>query len=240
MNYLSHHTVAKQVQQEASPWFYIGNLLPDLISISGAGRLRRAHLVSLQPATPEETDLLTGIRLHLATDDRFHGHTAFREATATATRLLQETPFDEPPPRLFFVAHVAVELSLDGNALQQTPIIADDLYTQLARCGPVKVAEAAQSLLAQPVAATLTDYLPRFLEWRFLEDYRTFAGQTRALQRVMHRANLSGFSTAADEERLTEFFAKLGPLLLSYEADLLAPPESFSAVTKVEHDIKSA
>jgi hypothetical protein len=204
----------------------MGNLLPDWLAASGTGRLRERTITAVTATDTVTADLLTGIRLHLATDARFHAHPFFKEATETATRLLREAAFFAPPSRLFFHGHVAVELSLDGRTLTRQPDLADDLYANLDTCGVENLARTARTLLelSEPAEATLTEYLRGFRNARYLTEYLRPEGQAEALHRVSRRAGLHGFPDPADRATLTETLALLSPLLAGQEEELLMPP----------------
>lgn len=204
----------------------MGNLLPDWLSASGAGRLRERTTATVAATDSITADLLTGVRLHLATDARFHSHPFFKELTATATRLLREAPFSTLPPRLFFLGHVAVELSLDGRTLTRQPYLADDLYANIDICGIENIARTTRMLLdlPEPAEVTLTQYLHGFRNARYLTEYLRPEGQAEALHRVSRRAGLTGFPDPADRTVLTETLTFLSPLLADREEELLMPP----------------
>jgi len=202
-------------------------VLPDLLATSGDGRLR------VVPATAAG-DLADGVRLHLATDRRFHAHPAFREATAEASALLRATPFATPPRRVFFLAHVFVEIALDGCVLELQPDIADQLYAVLEAAGPERIAGATRDLLSasQPLP-NLAKTIRHFLSARYLGSYSTVDGQAAALHRISRMAGLPGFSEASDRSLLAGAFAAFAPRLPAWKEYFLRPPDGFSAAGPV-------
>jgi hypothetical protein len=228
VNYLSHHAVARRAATPAaSSWFFMGNLLPDWLGASGAARVRNGMTAALSAEDAAAADLLAGVRLHLATDARFHAHPHFKEATEAATGLLRDAPFAAPPPRLFFHGHVAVEIALDGRTLTRQPDLADNLYAHLDTCGVESLARAAQRLfsLSSPATEAFTTYLHGFREARYLTEYLRPEGQAEALHRVSRRAGLPGFPEPEDRATLAATLAQLSPILAVREADLLTPPD---------------
>lgn len=229
MNYLSHQAVAEAVDPQASAWFYVGNLLPDLLSTAGRrlheGELSRA--VAIPPAEPETVALVRGIRLHFATDARFHSHPAFKEASALASELLRAAPFASPPHRVFFIAHVLVEIALDGRLVNERPDLPASLYASLEHLGGETIARRTASLLGLPdglpdFALTIT----RFLAAHYLPSYRNFDGQAQALSRVCRRAGLPDLSEPGDRAALAGVCALFSPRLAQWEQELLAPPQT--------------
>jgi hypothetical protein len=174
------------------------------------------------------------VRFHLATDRRFHAHSAFRDATGEASSLLRTARFTTEPKRVFFLAHVFVEIALDGHLLVQQPGIADDLYAQLEACGAGPLAAATPPLLGR------TDTLPNlaptiegFIRARYLSSYARPSGQAAALHRISRMAGLFGFPGDADQSVLSGVFAAFASRLTAWEDDLLTPPNGFSGARTV-------
>jgi len=216
VNFLSHHHVARLAEgKDAPPAFYVGNVLPDLLSMEpGGGRLRAVHLAG---ATG---DIARGARLHLAADRAFHAAPAFHEATADVSARLRAASFSAPPPRVFFLAHVFVELALDAVLLGRDPTLAEHFYAQFNDVNVQVVADEAAALARRPLPR-LAATLARFARARYLFDYATAEGLARALSRVVYRANLAAFAaTDADHRCLAAIFtdwearaAVVGPAL---------------------------
>ena len=218
MNYLAHHVVARRAEPTGSPAFFVGNLLPDLLAVSGDGRrLRAAHLAG------QTGDVARGARFHLATDRLFHGSPAFAEASTAAKSALLSAAFSAPLHRVFFLAHVMVEIALDAYVLRNGPAPADDLYAQVAACDRSKVcAEAARFLGREPTTLSgLEQTLLWFGTHRYLYSYATPEGQAEALYRIGSRVGLSSFEMADDRARLARVFETFTPGMQRWETDLL-------------------
>lgn len=230
MNYLSHHAVARTVAARrpgaTAPSFFIGNVLPDLVSVSGDGRLRAAGVLS--PPSGVDNDLLLGVRLHLATDTRFHGHPLFAEATQEASALLRAAPFSVPLRRVFFLAHAFVEIALDGWLIRENANIAEDFYAQFEAADLAAVVVDTGWLLRSDIPLLgLAHTLERFTESQFLLSYKEDGGLAMALHRVCHRAKVADlFADSADRKLLQDCFAAFLPRIATKAAALLSPPDT--------------
>jgi len=220
MNYLSHHYVARRVhpEQEAPPLFFLGNLLPDLLSQEGGGRLRSAG-----DATGPLAD---GIRLHLASDARFHAAPEFKAAQAEVTALLIAAPFTVPVHRRFFVAHILVEIALDALLLEDDPALPEDLYTCLADALVGDLRAEVEAITGYPVPHLLS-MVERFVKYRFLGDYAAPKGRARAVARICQRVGIENFTTAADLETLADLCVQFEAPLKLYQDRLLIVPQGF-------------
>jgi hypothetical protein len=233
MNFLSHHHVALRLEPDAAPAFYVGNVLPDLLPRGArrhgerGGRLRPAHL----PASPDPA-LARGVGLHLAADRRFHGSDGFRDACAEAGALLRAALGPSAPPaqprRVFFLAHVFVEIALDAVLIRGDDGIADDLYAQFERADRDAIAAATETMLGRPLPG-LAAHLTGFARAGWLYEYRRDAGLVDALERLSRRAGLAGFAPPEVRERVGVAFgrflpraAALGPALWDESAPAAA------------------
>lgn len=226
MNYLSHHAVVRAVYPGAPPAFVVGNVLPDLLAVSGEGRLRARHVAETPPGV--DPDLVRGIRLHLATDQRFHGHPLFLEEMARASAILRAAPFATPPRRVFFLAHAFVELAMDGLLARVDRPLVDDFYERFAQGDPERVVADTAALLGKSgPLSDLTRTLARFQEARYLYAYAEASGMAGALERLAHRAALTNlFELPTDRAVLASCFDAYLPELDTVLPTLLFPPET--------------
>lgn len=231
MNYLAHHDVARRAEPDARPAFFVANTLPDLLANGGVARLRARHAAH----NGENRDVSRGIRLHLATDRRFHSHPDFRAASGEVSALLLSgfiaapSPEKPPPRRLFFLAHVAVEFALDAFLLRRDPSLADDFYARFAACDLAPAASAIAQMTNQSTGVpAILAAIGRFTGARYLYDYTTDDGLACAMNRVCIRAGLPGFPSPEDRAGLARVFAGFVPRIAFYEAALLSLPERSS------------
>jgi hypothetical protein len=221
VNYLSHQYIARRVKPEpgATALFFAGNLLPDLLSIAGDGRLRAVE--------GHTNSLADGVRLHLATDKAFHGLPAFLDAQAEATRILAEARWEIPLRRRFFIAHVMTELAMDSVVLARQPALPDDLYGCLSESLDDGLVEQTEALAGRPTP-NLQATIERFLASRFLYQYATPAGLASSMIRIGRRTGISNFEDPTDEMTLAKIFADFTATLAPNVDDLLyiPPPET--------------
>jgi hypothetical protein len=220
MNYLAHHAIARQRSANTPEIssFFVGNVLPDLLGISGDGKLRAVH-VKL-PTTALER----GIRLHIETDRAFHGLAAFLNATSQAKEILLEAPFRIPVHRVFFIAHVFVELALDAYLLNKISGIAEDFYGKFDSSNTEQIVEETRRILGvENPLPSLPRTIERFRQTQFLYRYRTEIGLADSLDGLSRRAGLPGFG-AEDRGILAACFTEFQTNRGDSIEDLLALP----------------
>jgi acyl carrier protein phosphodiesterase len=197
MNFLSHHALARRVAPDAPPLFYAGNLVPDWLGISREGGVKKHHVEGKPGA------LADGVRLHLAADQRFHADPVFEALCDQAKALLRPLGLS----RVFFFAHVAVELAMDAHLLRSDPAHAPDLFTQLEACLPEIAPETAR-VLERDALPELAGVAERFVANRWILAYETDAGLARRLLQLGQRLGIA--SADADSlAALPDAFAQL-------------------------------
>ncbi len=102
VNYLGHVAVALATGRD-DPAFLLGAALPDLASMAGV----RFDRVLLPEAVAD------GVDCHLAADEAFHAHPAFRDGSAALRRDLRDIGLATGPTRA--IGHAGWELLLDGT-----------------------------------------------------------------------------------------------------------------------------
>lgn len=112
MNFLAHAYVAR-LSGRTDPLYVLGAVLPDLATMAGV-RLHR-HLL--------DGPVADGVRCHLAADEQFHAHAAFRRGSAAIRRDLTAAGLRSGPARA--LGHVGWELLADST-LVATPT--EDAY----------------------------------------------------------------------------------------------------------------
>lgn len=201
MNFLSHHALARQVAPEAEALFFAGNLLPDWLGLSQEASLKRQHVAGKSGALAE------GARLHLAADQRFHTDPIFKQLCGEAGGLLRPVGLT----RVFFFAHVAVELTMDAVLLRTDPTHADDLFGRLSACLPQIAPEAAR-LLEREALPELAGVAERFVHHRWVLAYATDEGLARRLAQLGQRIGIRALEPEGTLA-LAAAFAQLYPLV---------------------------
>ena len=198
MNFLSHHVVARRLEPGAPDAFFVGNVLPDIAQ------------VRLKPGP--EGSLNAGIRLHLNSDRAFHSDPEFVRLCGIAGDGLRQTALSTPPKRVFFLAHVAVELALDSVLLSLDGGLAEDLLARMHR-GRDEALAALDTLRPDRAEAERESWAARydrFLEHRFVAKY----GDTEQLVgSLVHLARRVGPDVLAggkpDRAALASYFGEL-------------------------------
>jgi hypothetical protein len=108
VNFIGHATVA--LWSNRHPLYVLGAMLPDFAGMAGI------RLSSLSGEGP----LSQGVALHHRTDDAFHGAPGFLELMGQAMSALTEGGVPRGPARA--VAHVGVELLIDGDLVQSDEV----------------------------------------------------------------------------------------------------------------------
>src|SRR4051812_40545259 len=102
MNYFGHATVATRLHAAPPPGVALGAMLPDFFSMCGA-----------RPTRIDDATIAAGVELHHATDAAFHQLAPFSGLVRELSERLTAAGVSRGPMR--GVAHVAVELFLDGT-----------------------------------------------------------------------------------------------------------------------------
>jgi hypothetical protein len=175
MNYLSHfHFNHRVCGLTPRPYFAMGVALPDLWPrFSRRRRIRWSTVRAASSLAPPAADLRAGLLNHAESDRRFHSAPTFlRWQSQVRARSGHGTahPGAAHPAVLDFLAHLAVELALDGHLLRAEPGLAREFYGVLAGCELAQV-ERLVAVVGAVDARGLANELEAFLARRFLECY---------------------------------------------------------------------
>lgn len=170
MNYLGHYAFNHEISGiEPQPYFVMGVALPDLWArLSRRRRIRWKAVRAAEPADSRSAYLRAGMLNHVAIDRRFHALPAFLE---WQRELRNRAPGDGTHPALLdFLAHIAVELTIDRALVREAPQLADRFFDALEQCDYAGVEERIGRLAAVD-ASGLQDLLRTFVGRRFLRNY---------------------------------------------------------------------
>ena len=181
--------------------------------------MRESELVGDSP-------LVEGAKLHIATDKLFHSCPTFETAMAFVGDAFRAETFLTPPRRVFFLAHVFVEVVLDSHLALTQPELLDHHYAQLT--------PEANEALAREVESGERRSLPRLRETlegvrlhQYLRYYVAPEGIIKAMNRLCARAKLSTWETPEDKAALARLYYLTLAQMPRWEKDLLQPPPSF-------------
>lgn len=179
VNFLSHDFV---LPRDSAALTRLGAAVPDLWSLVGRRPLPLVVQRRLD-ASPEPgaTQLLLGIRSHLAADAAFHRHEVFRDRIGWLTPRLG--PVWKGLRHPSFAAHVLVEMVLDTWIVHRQPRRLDGYYA----CFTADRIERASSLSADDptMQREVASVIERFARVQFLRDYDTPEGTTDRFVRLL-------------------------------------------------------
>lgn len=212
MNYFAHGYRYTQ-----DPYFLAGTAVPDWLSIVDRQvRVRARRTEALVDDTdPCVAAVARGIRQHLADDEWFHQTTAFHQLNVEFTGRIRLILSGDDGYRPAFLGHVLLELLLDAELIDQQPDTLDDYYRCLAGIDSTIVELVVNRISVQPTDR-LVPLLPRFLNERFLYDYRDDGKLLHRLNQVMHRVKLSPLP-----ETLLRFFPEARQAVRARTSELL-------------------
>lgn len=122
MNFFGHALMAQRREKTRGlvrAEFVLGSMLPDF-----------ASMLRARPPTVTLDELRAGLAFHHQTDDAFHGAQSFLEFSRQASNFLSSHGLARGSARA--VAHVGVELLLDGAFAQEEP--ANEAYLSALDC----------------------------------------------------------------------------------------------------------
>lgn len=223
MNFLAHYGLALRFRPSTAdlPLYVAGNALPDLLP-PATPRLR-PKLLDVPTRMPEEDAVRAGVAVHLATDAAFHKTPSFAEMQAGAGDRLRQAGFTDMRVRVFFVAHILVELALDAALLRADGDLANRFYADFCAAEAFVVAGWAEAALGMSLPA-LPQILARFGAHQYLRHYGTNQGVAEGLTRVCARARQDTFE-GDNFARLTDVVGTMVERVTARADDLLKETE---------------
>lgn len=186
MNYFAHGRLYLD-----RPYFLAGTAVPDWLSV--VDRKVRMRSKRVEPfadgSSTIEAELAAGVLQHLQDDQWFHDSRAFIETSSELTRLFRELLGPEDGFRPGFLGHIVTELLLDAVLIQQNPRLLDDYYAVLHELDYGRI-ESAVNGMSKFSTDRLAEFIPLFIESRFLFDYLEPANLLFRLNQVMRRIKL--------------------------------------------------
>jgi hypothetical protein len=186
MNYFAHG-----FRFTEDPYFLAGTALPDWLSVVDRGIRVRARQATpfVGHDAPEVASLARGVVQHHADDAWFHTSRAFTELSWHFTVLFRDALPPDEGWRPSFLGHILVEILLDAHLIEQNPEVLEAYYRAMAGLNAPEVQRAVNLMAARPTDR-LVEWIPRFIEERFLVDYDSDARLRFRLDQVMRRVRL--------------------------------------------------
>jgi acyl carrier protein phosphodiesterase len=132
----------------------------------------------------EAEKIWAGIDRHVRADALFHNSEFFRKNTIAIREIFENYKLGNADTRLFFVAHIALEMMLDRILLQEQPKVADDFYRDLAIISNTIIQKEIKE-----ATGIFFQMFDRFRESRYLYNYIRNDSMQIALNRVLGRAS---------------------------------------------------
>ena len=185
------NSFAHAIQFLDEPWFAVGCCLPDLTRIVNRKcrvREKTARLF-VNDSDPAVAAMAKGIVQHHRDDDWFHRTPIFNELSLAFAVELRSVFDNERGMRLGFVGHVLTELLLDAWLHQRYPDQLDRFYDQFESVD-FELVQSAVNQMATVPTDTMSKFLKRFVQMRFLFDYSTDAGAIFRMNQILGRVGL--------------------------------------------------
>lgn len=183
MNFLSHH-FADAIDSEH--YYNLGLVLPDLLgSVQRRWRLPASFDLTDDDVFTER--IAEGTSRHLNVDAYFHSSAFFKEFTAIIREIFAKHKLDLPGVRLFFVAHIFLELMLDRLILLNHSAASPNFYYDLSQIENEMLKPFFKVTGVENVSK-FTDFFERFQTLKYLNHYIKDESLFYALNRIMQRA----------------------------------------------------
>ncbi len=182
MNFLSHFYFDRSNPDSLG---VLGMVLPDLLRNAKKDWTPRPEKHEADFTDSGLQNIYTGWKRHLAVDKYFHSSDFFHTHTKAIRKLI--TPFlSTTPVKLFFVAHIALELILDSLLLKSEKINTADFYTHLENADRETI---VKFLEANDISESnvFFSFLDDFIKSRYLNSYSKSGEVVYALNRICMR-----------------------------------------------------
>ncbi len=186
MNYLAHGW-----RFAARPYFLAGTAVPDWLSVIDRKMRARGKTAAqfVNDCDENLAALAQGIVQHHRDDAWFHQTTAFNELTLAFTLQVRDVLPTDDGFRPSFLGHILVELLLDATLTEEEPARLDSYYAALSQTDPALL-QSAINRLSTRQSDKVAYLVTRFLQERFLYDYREDGKLLVRLNHVMRRVGL--------------------------------------------------
>ncbi len=176
------------------PHFAAGTCVPDWLSmVDRQARIKRKNVeIFLRcPGTqPQVTEIAAGIVQHFDDDDRFHSQTAFAETCSELSQQLAQHLVGDLGMRPRFTAHVMVEMLLDSEIESHLPGTLDRYYAAISQVDSGCLLDTINQLALRP-STRFQEFLPRYMNEKFMFDYLEDRGLLNRLNGVLRRLKLA-------------------------------------------------
>ncbi len=175
--------------------------MPDWIRLLDKARVsskstQRYIDASSDKLSMEQRAICEGVLQHHIDDDLFHNNPLFLSLNLDLARSLRDHLMGDPSNfesngsmRSHFVAHIAIELLLDGYLIEQEPQRIARYYQVVDQLDSHTIAATIEKITERPLEK-LPSLIRRFAAERFLYDYVDDQRLLRRMNQVMRRVSL--------------------------------------------------
>lgn len=213
MNFLSHFHLDRHHTNE---YFIAGVCSPDLLSIFSR-ELKIKHDFEQSKLHKEAAPFYEGVHRHYAVDKIFHSCDFFQEETTKISQFLYALLGSGEVRRVFFIAHVLLELLIDKILIEQDEALVPDFYTHLEKVGATNLATITQEFIQKPITG-YDIFLQRFIQNRYLFHYNKHEYIVFVLKQIVGRVGIKD-TTYMDSPSFLSF-------LDNYQKELLPKVEN--------------
>lgn len=168
MNYLSHYYFDRNNEQ---PLFTTGAIFPDLLSNFDRNLKNIPKKDTGDQAPSALSDFLDGIKRHYELDRLFHSGEFFSVQTKFLSKEIEALNLPSFNHRLYFFAHILLELTLDRVLLERNPELAVQFYQKLEKTPYHLLKEYFRIYNCLPFYGDFENYLIQFIEKQFIFKY---------------------------------------------------------------------
>jgi len=195
MNYLGHYflsLIRNRDNKESSLYYSFGNILPDL-----ARNYKKKYRIkeSQNDVLPEEymAEINEGVKDHFKTDRLFHNSSFFYDYVKLIQTELRSVSLSYLPKRLYFIAHVLLELLLDRVLIKNEMSLCDNFYLSLSKITVNKISLYIKMHQFIDDTKGFIAYFNRFIEKNYIYGYTSNNKIIFALGMVIERTGNNGF-----------------------------------------------
>jgi hypothetical protein len=199
MNYLTHFLVDHHAER---PHYNFGLALPDLVNVSRRGwkpvTVSAFEKVNGKQDERHAAEIWEGYQQHIKADAAFHNTELFLSHSKRLRKEMEKYGLVQDGTRLFFVAHVLLEILMDRHIVKTRRDIPDLFYAHLDEITAEDL-NAFFRLSGTPVPDRLHEFFGKFKNSRYLYGYAEDDGVFYSINRLLHRTGQPTFETKAQE-----------------------------------------
>jgi hypothetical protein len=196
VNYFAH-----AIRFLDQPYFMAGTAMPDWIRLIDKARVsskstQRFIDANSSNLSVEQRAICEGVLQHHTDDDLFHSNPVFMSLNLEFAQNLRDHLAGDPSNleangsmRSHFVAHIAIELLLDGYLIEQEPQQISKYYRVVDQLDSSVIAATIEKITKRSLEK-LPTLIRRFAVERFLYDYLDDQRLLRRMNQVMRRVSL--------------------------------------------------